>query len=148
MYLVVNVVRLGAMDSRETEQKNRKSIASSVVGDAIVLRRPYGVAAIDITLFLSGRIETDEETYHFIPFLQCVPHSFIFFFSTKLFNGSFLNFLFCFANRCGDRDDLEGTLKRILTLKELTQREHKGHGLSASLKLLRGDLKQVSRIGG
>ncbi|XP_034240436.1 dedicator of cytokinesis protein 1 isoform X3 [Thrips palmi] len=114
VYLVVNVVRLGAMDSRETEQKNRKSIASSVVGDAIVLRRPYGVAAIDITLFLSGRIETDEETHHFIPLLQC-----------------------------GDRDDLEGTLKRILTLKELTQREHKGHGLSASLKLLRGDLKQA-----
>jgi len=71
------VVRLGAMDSRETEQKNRKSIANSVLGDAIVLRRPYGVAAIDITLFLSGRIETDEETPHFIPFLQSVSHGFV-----------------------------------------------------------------------
>ncbi|KAK3913017.1 Dedicator of cytokinesis protein 1 [Frankliniella fusca] len=114
VYLVVYVVRLGAMDPRETEQKNRKSIASNLVGDAIVLRRPYGVAAIDITLFLSGRIETDEEAHHFVPLLLC-----------------------------GDRDDLESTLKRILTLKELTQREHKGQGLSASLKVLRGDLKQA-----
>lgn len=114
VYLVVYVVRLGAMDSRETEQKNRKSIAHSAVGDAIVLRRPFGVAAIDITLFLSRKIETDEDAIHFIPLLQC-----------------------------GDRDDLEGTLKRILTLKELTQREHKGQGLTVSLKVLRGDLKQA-----
>ena len=60
------------MDSRETEQKNRKSIANNIPGDAIVLRRPYGVAAIDITLYLSGRIETNEETHHFIPLLQYV----------------------------------------------------------------------------
>lgn len=70
MYLVVYVVRLGAMDLKETEQKNRKSIANSIIGDALVLRRPYGVAAIDITLFLSGRIETDEDDHHFIPLLQ------------------------------------------------------------------------------
>ena len=45
--------------------------------------------------------------------------------------------------RCCDRDSLDGTLKRILQLKELTTKEHKGYGLWASVKLLHGDIKQV-----
>jgi hypothetical protein len=45
--------------------------------------------------------------------------------------------------RCCERDNLDGTLRRILTLKELPQKEHKGQGLWTSLKLLHGDLKQV-----
>jgi hypothetical protein len=45
--------------------------------------------------------------------------------------------------RCCERDNLDGTLRRIFTLKELTHKEHKGQGLWTSLKLLHGDLKQV-----
>ena len=45
--------------------------------------------------------------------------------------------------RCFDRDNLDGTLRRIFTLKELSHKEHKGQGLWTSLKLLHGDLKQV-----
>ncbi|CAG2069407.1 unnamed protein product, partial [Timema podura] len=45
--------------------------------------------------------------------------------------------------RCAEKDNLEGTLRRILTLKDLTQKEHKGQGLWTSLKLLHGDIKQV-----
>lgn len=48
--------------------------------------------------------------------------------------------------RCCERDNLDGTLRRILTLKELPQKEHKGQGLWTSLKLLHGDLKQVCFI--
>jgi hypothetical protein len=45
--------------------------------------------------------------------------------------------------RCCERDNLDGTLRRILSVKELTHKEHKGQGLWTSLKLLHGDLKQV-----
>lgn len=48
---------------------------------------------------------------------------------------------YCF--RC-DKDNLEGTLRKILVLKELTQREHKGQGLYCSFKMLHGDIKQVN----
>lgn len=45
--------------------------------------------------------------------------------------------------RCCERDNLDGTLRRILTVKELPHKEHKGQGLWTSIKLLHGDLKQV-----
>lgn len=35
-----------------------------------LLRRPFGVAAMDITLYLNGKIESDEEKHNFIPFVQ------------------------------------------------------------------------------
>lgn len=32
------------------------------------MRRPFGVAAMDITLYMSGKIEGNEEVDNFIPF--------------------------------------------------------------------------------
>ena len=32
------------------------------------LKRPFGVCAMDISDILSGRIETDEDKQHFLPF--------------------------------------------------------------------------------
>ncbi|KAL1137917.1 hypothetical protein AAG570_009612 [Ranatra chinensis] len=78
-----------------------------------LVRRPFGVAAMDITLYVNGKLEPDEDKQHFLPFLPC------------------------------DKDNLDGTLKRILTLKELTPKDHKGQGLYASFKMLHGDIKQV-----
>lgn len=43
-----------------------------------------------------------------------------------------------------EKDNLEQTLKRAILNKDITQKEHKGQGLWVSLKLLHGDLKQVS----
>ncbi|KAF4529699.1 hypothetical protein B566_EDAN016654, partial [Ephemera danica] len=113
VYLVCYVVRVGAMEPREADVKRasqmpRKSIVSEV------MRRPCGVAAMDVTLYLSGRLDSDEDKHHFIPFLQCA-----------------------------EKDTLDSTLKKILNTKELNQKDHKGQGLWTSLKLLHGDLKQV-----
>lgn len=45
--------------------------------------------------------------------------------------------------RCNERDFLDNLLRKVLTSKEVTQKEHKGQGLWVCLKLLHGDLKQV-----
>ncbi|GLG95601.1 Uncharacterized protein GBIM_02534 [Gryllus bimaculatus] len=112
VYLVCYVVRVGAMEVRDIDHRRSSHIPKKPPGDA--MRRPFGVAAMDITLYINGRFESDEDKQHFIPFLQCC-----------------------------DRDNLDGTLRRILTVKDLTQREHKGQGLWISLRLLHGDLKQA-----
>lgn len=54
-----------------------------------------------------------------------------------------LNFFFYIYFRCSERDFLDNLLRKILTSKEVTQKEHKGQGLWVCLKLLHGDLKQV-----
>nr|CAD7205374.1 unnamed protein product [Timema douglasi] len=113
VYLVCYVVRVGAMEVRDTDHRRSSHVPRKSPGEG--MRRPFGVAAMDVTLYLSGRLDSDEEKHHFIPFLQCA-----------------------------DKDNLEGTLRRILTLKDLTQKEHKGQGLWTSLKLLHGDIKQVT----
>ncbi|XP_046667072.1 LOW QUALITY PROTEIN: dedicator of cytokinesis protein 1-like [Homalodisca vitripennis] len=116
VYLVCYVVRLGGMEVKEPDKDNKKHSRQSVSKPPPVievLRRPYGVAAMDITLFVAGKMETDEDKHHFLPFLPC------------------------------EKDNLEGTLKRILANKELTQRDHKGQGLYCSFKMLHGDIKQV-----
>lgn len=110
VYLVCYVVRVGAMEVRDIDHRRSSHIPKKPAVDT--MRRPFGVAAMDITLYINGRLEGDEDKQHFIPFLQCC-----------------------------ERDNLDGTLRRILTLKDLTQREHKGQGLWISLRLLHGDLK-------
>ncbi|KAJ9589857.1 hypothetical protein L9F63_017012, partial [Diploptera punctata] len=112
VYLVCYVVRVGGMEVRDQDHRRSSHVPKKSHADG--MRRPFGVAAMDITLYMTGNIEGNEEEHHFIPFLQCC-----------------------------DRDSLDGTLKRILQLKELTPKEHKGHGLWTSLKLLHGDIKQV-----
>ena len=69
---------------------------------------------MDITDFLNGRIETDEEKQHFIPFAQC-----------------------------GERDSLDTVIRKIISAREISQKECKGQGLFVSLKLLHGDQKQI-----
>ncbi|XP_067134875.1 dedicator of cytokinesis protein 1-like [Centruroides vittatus] len=78
------------------------------------LRRPFGVASMEITDIISGKLESDEEKQYFVPFVQC-----------------------------GERDFLENVIRKVLAAKDITQKEHKGQGLWVCLKLLHGDLKQV-----
>lgn len=94
---------------RNSHVNNKKSY--NVTTDC--MRRPFGVAAMDITLYISGKIEGDEDADNFIPFFPC------------------------------EKESLEQTLKRALFNKDVAQKEHKGQGLWVSLKLLHGDLKQV-----
>ncbi|KAG8228173.1 hypothetical protein J437_LFUL014408 [Ladona fulva] len=118
VYLVCYVIRVGAMEQKDPESKrvSQAHIHSSSRKPCGVegMRRPFGVAAMDVTMYISGKIESDEDKQHFIPFLQCC-----------------------------DRDNLDSTLKKIIAIKEVTQKEHKGQGLWISLKLLHGDIKQV-----
>ncbi|KOX80154.1 Dedicator of cytokinesis protein 2 [Melipona quadrifasciata] len=87
------------------------------------MRRPFGVAAMDITLYITGKLEGDSDHHHFIPFVHCC-----------------------------EKESLDGTLRRILSQKETNIQKNSngnsgsftgGQGLWASLKLLRGDPKQV-----
>lgn len=80
------------------------------------LRRPCGIACMDITEFLSGQKETDEDKHYRVPFVSC-----------------------------SDRDSLDGLLRRLTAPgREVGLKEHKNQGLWVSLRLLHGDLKQVS----
>ena len=69
---------------------------------------------MDITDFLNGKMETDEDKQHFIPFAQC-----------------------------GERDSLDAIIRKIISAREISQKECKGQGLFVSLKLLHGDQKQI-----
>lgn len=69
---------------------------------------------MDITDYLNGKLETDEEKQLFIPFAQC-----------------------------GERDSLDAVIRKIISARDISQKECKGQGLFISLKLLHGDQKQI-----
>uniref|UniRef100_A0AAY5KRK3 Dedicator of cytokinesis 2 n=1 Tax=Esox lucius TaxID=8010 RepID=A0AAY5KRK3_ESOLU len=58
IYLICQIVRVGRMDLKET---NTKKCTQG-------LRRPFGVAVMDISDIIKGKIECDEEKQYFIPF--------------------------------------------------------------------------------
>ncbi|XP_064870995.1 dedicator of cytokinesis protein 2-like [Oncorhynchus nerka] len=58
IYLICQIVRVGRMELKET---NTKKCTQG-------LRRPFGVAVMDISDIIKGKIECDEEKQHFIPF--------------------------------------------------------------------------------
>lgn len=124
VYLVCYVVRVGNMEVKSDEPKrtmtsSRRTISTnppSAGYPAEFLRRPCGIACMDVSDFLAGSQETDEEKQHFVPFISC-----------------------------NDRDSLDGTLRRLIASgREIGHKEHKNQGLWVSLRLLHGDLKQVS----
>ncbi|XP_067899322.1 dedicator of cytokinesis protein 2-like isoform X3 [Heterodontus francisci] len=58
IYLICQIVRVGRMDLKDTNQKKCTQ----------GLRRPFGVAVMDITDIVKCKAESDEEKQHFIPF--------------------------------------------------------------------------------
>ncbi|XP_012884076.1 PREDICTED: dedicator of cytokinesis protein 2-like [Dipodomys ordii] len=58
IYLICQIVRIGKMDLKDTSTKKCTQ----------GLRRPCGVAGMDITDIIKGKVESDEEKQHFIPF--------------------------------------------------------------------------------
>uniref|UniRef100_A0A8C3I9D5 Dedicator of cytokinesis 2 n=1 Tax=Chrysemys picta bellii TaxID=8478 RepID=A0A8C3I9D5_CHRPI len=58
VYLICQIVRVGRMDLKDS---NTKKCTQG-------LRRPFGVAVMDITDTIKGKVESDEEKQHFIPF--------------------------------------------------------------------------------
>ncbi|XP_078717845.1 dedicator of cytokinesis protein 1-like isoform X3 [Lampetra fluviatilis] len=58
--LVCQIIRIGYMDLKETHPKKSTS----------GLRRPFGVAVMEITDIINGKGDSDEQKEHFIPFQQ------------------------------------------------------------------------------
>ncbi|CAG2106061.1 unnamed protein product, partial [Medioppia subpectinata] len=114
VYLVCQTIRIGGMELKEETRNVRKSHHQNMKRSSDGLRRPFGVAVMDITDFFNGKFETDEEKQHFIPFAQC-----------------------------GERDSLDAVIRKIISAREISQKECKGQGLFVSIKLLHGDQKQI-----
>ncbi|CAH1170856.1 unnamed protein product [Phaedon cochleariae] len=110
IFLVCHVIRVGAMDIKELDHRRSSVSVYSKKNYNENMRRPCGVAAFDVTDYMSGKSETDLEREYAIPFVSC------------------------------DRDNLEQTLRKIITKEKV---ENKNYSLFVSIKLLRGDLKQV-----
>ena len=60
VFLVCQIIRIGRMDLKEVETKKQ----------AKGMRRPFGVAAIELTEMFHGNTDSYEEKQSFIPFLQ------------------------------------------------------------------------------
>jgi dedicator of cytokinesis protein 1 len=67
VFLVCQIIRIGRMDLKEADSKKL----------AKGMRRPFGVAAVEVNDILNGKVDSDEEKQYFIPFLQCGEHDFM-----------------------------------------------------------------------
>lgn len=71
IFLVCNVVRVGAMDIKEVDHRRSSAVVTvSKKGTTEGMRRPFGVAAIDIKPYLLGKLECNLEQEFSIPFVR------------------------------------------------------------------------------
>lgn len=99
--------------NKNSEQKRKDIAKRSIEG----IRRPFGVAALDVTDVLKRKVQNDDEMQIFVPFMQCF-----------------------------DKDTLDSTTRKVVSSKngEINdKKEHKGQGLWISYKLLLGDLQAM-----
>ncbi|KAG1690288.1 Dedicator of cytokinesis protein 1 [Nymphon striatum] len=115
VFLVCQIIRIGeypsSMELKEPIEQKRSTVYSKKISDGI--RRPFGVAVMDVSDIINGSVDYDEDKQHFVPFLQC-----------------------------GERDFLENVIRKMISVKDMSQKEHKGQGLWICVKLLPGDWKQ------
>ncbi|XP_076861923.1 dedicator of cytokinesis 2 [Brachyhypopomus gauderio] len=64
IYLICQIVRVGRMDLKDTNKKC-----------TLGLRRPFGVAVMDISDIIKGKMECDEEKQFFIPFFPVLAEN-------------------------------------------------------------------------
>ncbi|KAK9873197.1 hypothetical protein WA026_021430 [Henosepilachna vigintioctopunctata] len=113
IYLVCYVVRVGAMEVKELDHRRSSNVATlHKKTSSHNMRRPFGVAAMEITKFMKGGLESDFDKEYPIQFVSC------------------------------EKDNLEQTLRKIIS-KDIIKNDNKNQALFVSMKLLRGDLKQV-----
>eukprot|EP00057_Strongylocentrotus_purpuratus_P006618 XP_011661092.1 PREDICTED: dedicator of cytokinesis protein 1 isoform X2 [Strongylocentrotus purpuratus] len=62
IFLVCQIIRVGRMELKEGDHSKKYTTG---------LRRPWGVAAMEITDIVSGKVDTDEEKQYFLPFQPC-----------------------------------------------------------------------------
>ncbi|CAH0555295.1 unnamed protein product [Brassicogethes aeneus] len=96
IFFVCQVIRVGAMDAKETDLR-RTSVSvlnKSVKNYSDNMRRPLGVAAMDITAYMSGKLDSNLEQEFPVPFISC------------------------------DKDNLEQTLRKIINKSSLDSKNH------------------------
>lgn len=70
IYLVCYVIRVGAMEVKETDHR-RSSVSLALKKNLNEnMRRPFGVASMDITNFINGSRESDLEQEFSVPFIK------------------------------------------------------------------------------
>eukprot|EP00064_Thunnus_orientalis_P002714 superscaffoldBa00000208_g2721 len=104
IFLICQIVRVGRMDLKETNKKCTQG-----------LRRPFGVAVMDISDIIKGKVECEEEKQHFIPFIPVVAEN---------------DFLHTLLNK--------GTTT-------LRREDSGGQGLWVTMKALVGDIVQIRK---
>nr|AKO62845.1 mbc isoform a [Prodiamesa olivacea] len=123
IYLVAYVIRVGAMDGRESDSR-RVSVASAVLSKRSstqsqnssslnlndLMRRPFGVAALDLTPIIKKAEDFKKDTQLSMPFVPC------------------------------EKDTLELTLRKLITNKDMAK---DGSNIWVSVELLHGDLKHL-----
>ncbi|XP_058526020.1 dedicator of cytokinesis protein 5 [Ochotona princeps] len=120
--LVCQIVRVGHMELKEGKKHT------------CGLRRPFGVAVMDITDIIHGKVD-DEEKQHFIPFQQIAMETYIR--QRQLIMSPLIT-----SHVIGENEPLTSVLNKVIAAKEVN---HKGQGLWVSLKLLPGDLSQIQK---
>ncbi|KAA8588915.1 hypothetical protein FQN60_010260 [Etheostoma spectabile] len=117
IYLICQIVRVGRMDLKET---NNKKCTQG-------LRRPFGVAVMDISDLIKGKIECDEEKQFFIPFFPYVL------FSPSITHKSSLV--------VAENDFLHTLLNKVTA----SRGDSAGQGLWVTMKALVGDIVQIRK---
>uniref|UniRef100_A0A2K6F6W6 Dedicator of cytokinesis 5 n=1 Tax=Propithecus coquereli TaxID=379532 RepID=A0A2K6F6W6_PROCO len=120
--LVCQIIRVGHMELKEGKKHT------------CGLRRPFGVAVMDITDIIHGKVD-DEEKQHFIPFQQIAMETYIR--QRQLIMSPLIT-----SHVIAENEPLTSVLNKVIAAKEVN---HKGQGLWVSLKLLPGDLTQVQK---
>lgn len=117
------------MDIKEIDHRRSSAVVTvSKKGTTEGMRRPFGVAAIDIKSYLLGKLECSLEQEFSIPFVRYV----------NIFHWRKLSYSVLFS--C-ERENLEQTLRKI-TNKDV-RNDGKNQALFVSFMLLHGGVKQV-----
>ncbi|KAM8973049.1 dedicator of cytokinesis protein 5 isoform 1-T1 [Pelodytes ibericus] len=120
--LVCQIVRVGHMELKDGKKHT------------FGLRRPFGVAVMDISDVIHGKVD-DEEKQHFVPFQQMAKENYIS--QRQLIMSPLIT-----SRAIAENEPLTTIYNKVIAAKEVN---HKGQGLWISMKLLPGDLAQVQK---
>uniref|UniRef100_A0AAY4ECE3 Dedicator of cytokinesis 5 n=1 Tax=Denticeps clupeoides TaxID=299321 RepID=A0AAY4ECE3_9TELE len=122
LFLVCQIIRVGSMELKEGKKHTGG------------LRRPFGVAVMDITDIAHGKTD-DEDKQHFIPFQPIAME-------TSIRQRQLIMSPLIPSKIIGESEPLTTVFNKVIANREVN---HKGQGLFVTLKLLPGDVAQVQK---
>uniref|UniRef100_A0A3B5AFA0 Dedicator of cytokinesis 5 n=1 Tax=Stegastes partitus TaxID=144197 RepID=A0A3B5AFA0_9TELE len=125
LFLVCQIIRVGSMELKEGKKQTGG------------LRRPFGVAVMDITDIAHGKTD-DEDKQHFIPFQQIAMETYIR--QRQLIMSPLIP-----SRVIGENEPLTAVFNKVIATREVN---HKGQGkmnFILLVSLLPGDLAQVRK---